>query len=88
MVNAMAVPTYKETPETTNENREYVFYKNGSVGYYINKKLQASYNYEIDYEFRVTNYPSDSSTVIIFRNVQNNFWLIFTGLEFVMIVLS
>jgi hypothetical protein len=72
-ITARGVESYNETPQTINQNRKYIFDKNGTVYYFVNNKQEASYKYEVDYEFKVTNYPLDSSTVIIFSDKQTDY---------------
>jgi hypothetical protein len=70
---ARGVESYNETPRTVHQSRKYIFDKNGTVSYYVNSKQEALYKYEVDYEFKITNYPSDSSTVIIFSDKQTGY---------------
>ncbi|MBS1919113.1 MAG: hypothetical protein JST17_02560 [Bacteroidetes bacterium] len=63
--------SYLETPTSTGLNYKYIFQKNGTVNYYEGDTLKSSDNYEIDYEFKVTTYPSDSSTIVIISDKQN-----------------
>jgi hypothetical protein len=72
-IRSRGVESYIETPQTVNESRKYIFDKEGNVNYYINNKAEAAYDYEIDYEFKITNYLSDSSTVIILNDKQTNY---------------
>jgi hypothetical protein len=69
-VTARGVDSYIETPQTIGQTQKYVIDKNNSASYYVNNILNAEYNYEVDYEFKITNYPSDSSTVVIFKDKQ------------------
>lgn len=59
-----------ENPTSTGLHYKYNFLKNGRVNYYENNILKSTDNYLIDYEFRVTTYPSDSSTIIIINDTQ------------------
>jgi hypothetical protein len=59
-----------ETPASTGRNYQYIFDNNGRVLYYENNVLAASDSYTIDYEFRVTTFPSDSATIVIIRDSQ------------------
>jgi hypothetical protein len=61
-----------ETPASTGVNYKYVFNKNGVIDYYENDILKSTDNYVIDYEFKVTTYPSDSATIIIINDNQTN----------------
>jgi hypothetical protein len=70
IVRMIGNPTFTETPTTTGLNYEYVFKKNGSVDYFENNVLKSSDDYVIDYEFKVTTYPSDSATIIIIKDKQ------------------
>lgn len=69
-VNMRGTPIFTETPNTTGADYKYVFNKNGTVDYYENKILKSSDNYVIDYEFKVTAYPSDSATIVIIKDKQ------------------
>lgn len=60
-----------ETPSNTGLTYKYVFEKNGTVNYYENDTLKSTDIYTIDYEFKVTTYPSDSSTIIIIQDKMN-----------------
>ncbi|HEY8657971.1 MAG TPA: hypothetical protein VIL78_02980 [Hanamia sp.] len=73
---AYTIVTYQgggsiETPSSTGLNYKYVFDKNGTVYYYENDMLKSTDVYNIDYEFKVTTYPSDSATIVIISNKQN-----------------
>lgn len=70
IVRMMGNPTFTETPTTTGVNYKYIFNGNGTVDYYENNALKSSDNYVIDYEFKVTAYPSDSATIIIIKDKQ------------------
>jgi len=59
-----------ETPASTGKNYKYVFSNSGTVDYYENNTLNSSDNYVIDYEFKVSNYPSDSATMVIIKDKQ------------------
>lgn len=59
-----------ETPTNTGLNYKYVFDRNGSVYYYENDTLKSTDVYVIDYEFKVTTYPSDSATIVIINDGQ------------------
>lgn len=61
-----------QTPANTGLNYKYVFDKNGIVYYYENDTLKSTGNYVIDYEFKVTTYPSDSATIVIINDNQTN----------------
>ena len=63
-------PTFTETPNTMSLNYKYIFNKNGTVDYYENNALKSTDNYVIDYEFKVTTYPSDSATIVIIKDKQ------------------
>lgn len=69
-VRMIGNPTFTETPSTTGLNYKYVFNRNGSVDYYENNVLKATDQYVIDYEFKVTTFPSDSATIIIIKDKQ------------------
>jgi hypothetical protein len=69
-VRMMGTPAFMETPTSTGLNYKYIFYKNGTVDYYENNVLKSSNNYVIDYEFKVTTYPSDSATIVIIKDKQ------------------
>jgi hypothetical protein len=76
-VIARGVDSYVETPQTTGQTQKYVFDKNSIASYYVNNRLTAEYNYVVDYEFKITNYPSDSSTIVIFKDKQTGYLLDF-----------
>lgn len=59
-----------ETPSSTGNNYKYVFSKNGNLSYYENNVLKSIDIYTIDYEFKVTAYPSDSATIVIINDRQ------------------
>lgn len=73
---AYSIVTYQiggsriETPTSTGLNYRYVFKKNGIVNYYENDILKSTDAYRIDYEFKVTTYPSDSATIVIINDRQ------------------
>lgn len=69
-VRMMGNPTFTETPTTTGLNYKYVFKKNATVDYYENNVLKSSDNYVINYEYKVTSYPSDSATIVIIKDKQ------------------
>ncbi|MCC6289920.1 MAG: hypothetical protein IT249_18740 [Chitinophagaceae bacterium] len=56
--------SFIETPASTGMNYKYVFNKNGTVSYYENQVLKTIDTYNIDYEFKISTYPADSSTVV------------------------
>jgi hypothetical protein len=57
-----------ETPSSTGLRYKYAFKSNGQVEYFENVTLKWSNKYVVDYEFKVTNYPSDSAAVIIIND--------------------
>jgi len=61
---------FTETPASTGRSYKYVFNTNGKVDYYENNALISSDKYVIDYEFKVTAYPSDSATIVIIKDNQ------------------
>ncbi len=63
--------SFTETPSSTGMNYKYVFDKSGTVFYYENNALKSADSYNVDYEFKVTTYPSDSATIIIITDKQN-----------------
>jgi len=72
---AYTIVTYQggsfiETPSNTGKNYKYVFV-NGKVYYYENSVLISTDVYKIDYEFKVTTFPSDSATIVIITDGQN-----------------
>ena len=69
-IRMMGNPTFTETPTTTGLNCKYIFNKNGTVDYYENNVLKSTNNYIIDFEFKVTSFPSDSATIIIIKDKQ------------------
>lgn len=73
---AYTIVTYQggtsiETPISTGKNYKYIFDKTGMVYYYENEVLKSTDTYNIDYEFRVTTFPSDSATIVIINDRQN-----------------
>ena len=70
IVRYLGSPPFIETPASTGKNYMYVFHKNGTVDYFENSALKASYSYVVDYEFTVTNYPKDSATNVIIKDKQ------------------
>jgi len=70
IVRMMGNPTFTETPSNTGLLYKYVFNKKGTVDYYESDILKLSDNYVIDYEFKVTTYPSDSATIVIIKDKQ------------------
>ena len=62
--------THDETPLSTGLNYKYVFRPDGKVDFFQNDTLKWSNNYVVDYEFKVTTYPSDSATIVIISNKQ------------------
>ena len=70
IVRMMGTPTFTETPSTTGLNYKYFFNKNGTVDFYEGNVLKSTDNYFIDYEFKVTTYPSDSATIVIIIDKQ------------------
>ena len=74
---AYTVATYQlggskvETPLTRGLNYRYVFQKNGLVKFFENGKLKSTDVYKIDYEFKVTTYPSDSAVIVIISNTRS-----------------
>jgi len=69
-VRMMGNPTFTETPTTTGLNYKYIFNENGTVDYYENNALKSTNNYVIDFEFKITSFPSDSATIIIIKDKQ------------------
>lgn len=63
--------SFEETPANTGLNYRYEFKKDGKVDYYENSNLKSTNLYTIDYEFKVTTFPSDSATVIIINDTQS-----------------
>ena len=59
-----------DTPLKAKFSYKYVFKSNGQVDYFHNDTLIWSNNYVIDYEFKVTTYPLDSSTIVIINDKQ------------------
>jgi hypothetical protein len=64
--------TFQDTLTPQNEQRteKYVFNKNGKVSFIKNNQTQWTRNYEIDYEFKVTQYLPDSATIVIIKDPQ------------------
>ena len=60
-----------ETPLTTGMRYTYVFDRKGFVRYFENEVLKSHDKYVIDYEFKVSAYPSDSATIVIIQDKQN-----------------
>ena len=58
------------TPENQGKSEKYVFNKNGTVSFFENNQTQWTRNYEIDYEFKVTQYQLDSATIVIIKDPQ------------------
>jgi hypothetical protein len=58
------------TPQNQGRSEKYVFSKNGTVRFIENNQNQWTRNYEIDYEFKVTQYQLDSATVVIIKDPQ------------------
>ena len=67
-VRMMGNPTFTETPTSMGLNYSYTFNKNGTVDYFENNSLKSTDNYVIDYEFKVTTFPSDSATIVIIKD--------------------
>lgn len=80
-VISRGVESYIETPQTIGQTQKYIFCKNSSASYYVNNKLNAEYNYEIDYEFKITNYLSDSSTIVILKDKKTGYVIDFYRVE-------
>src|SRR5262245_58920220 len=59
-----------QTPSSTGVSYKYVFKSSGLVDYFENDTLKWNNPYIVDYEFKVSNYPLDSATVIIINNKQ------------------
>jgi hypothetical protein len=59
-----------ETPASTGLIYKYIFYKHGKVAFYENAVLKSIDKYVVDYEFKVTTFPSDSATIIIINDNQ------------------
>lgn len=53
------------TPQNKGLNYRYIFKPNGEVDYVENSKLKWTNKFEVDYEFKVSTYPSDMATMII-----------------------
>jgi hypothetical protein len=70
-VNNQGTSPLIETPSSTGLNYKYVFDGSGNVDYYENNQLKSSDNYVIDYEFKVTTYPTDSATILIINDKQS-----------------
>jgi hypothetical protein len=64
--------TFQDTLTPFNQFRteQYVFGKDGKVRFSKNNQTQWIRNYEIDYEFEVSQYPLDSATVVIIKDPQ------------------
>jgi len=60
-----------QTPTTTGLNYKYIFENDGNVLYYENNTLKSTDTYIVDYEFKITTYPSDSSTIVIIKDKQS-----------------
>jgi len=58
------------TPQSQGRSEKYVFNKNGTVSFMENNQTQWIGNYEIDYEFKVTQYQLDSATIVIIKDPQ------------------
>jgi hypothetical protein len=65
VVTYLGSSSHIESPTTTGITYKYVFGKDGKAYYYENSILKSTYNYKIDYEFKVTSFPGDSATIII-----------------------
>lgn len=59
------------TPATTGLHYKYVFTRSGNVYYYENDTLKSNDAYTIDYEFKATAFPSDSSTIVLIKDKQS-----------------
>lgn len=70
IVTYLGSGSFIETPLNTGINYKYVFNKNGFLYYYENDILKSTDVYNINYEFKVTTYPTDSSTIVIINNNQ------------------
>ena len=66
----MGNPPFTETPASTGRSYKYVFNKNGTVNYYEDNALKSNDYYVIDYEFKVSAFPSDSATIVIIKDNQ------------------
>ncbi len=62
---------YIENPATTGLNYRYEFKKDGKVDYYENNSLKSTSAYLVDYEYKVTTFPSDSATIVIINDLQS-----------------
>ena len=58
------------TPQNQGRTEEYVFNSNGTVSFIENNQEQWTRNYDIDYEFKVTQYQPDSATIVIIKDPQ------------------
>ena len=58
------------TPQNQGRTEQYRFNKNGTVSFSTNNQIQWTNNYEVDYEFKVSTYPSDSATIVIIKDKQ------------------
>lgn len=58
------------TPQNQGRTEKYIFNKNGAVIFIENNQTQWIKNYEVDYEFKVTQYQLDSATIIIIKDSQ------------------
>lgn len=58
------------TPQNQGITQKYVFSKNGTVSFIENNLSLWTRYYEIDYEFKVTQYQPDSATVVIITDPQ------------------
>lgn len=67
-IRMMGNPTVTETPTSAALNYKYIFYKNGDVDYFENDTFKSRDIYVIDYEFKVTAYPSDSATIVVIKD--------------------
>ena len=70
IVTYLGSGSFLETPSNTEISYKYVFDKNGTVHYYENDSLKSHDTYIVDYEFKVSTYPSDSATIIIINDAQ------------------
>lgn len=61
---------FTETPINTGMRYKYVFDRKGFVDYFENDLLKSHDKYVIDYEFKITSYPSDSATIVIIQDKQ------------------
>lgn len=58
------------TPQNQGRSEKYVFNKNGTVSFVENNQILWTRNFEIDYEFKVTQYQPDSATIVIIKDPQ------------------